>query len=50
MFADVLNNSYMHTIQIKKLNDAFFINRKSKVKSEDLENITVLNNIGVVGH
>jgi hypothetical protein len=47
IFADVLNNSYMHTIYLKKkLKYCILRNTRSKVKFEDLENIekiTVLN-------
>jgi hypothetical protein len=41
--ANVLNNSYMHTIFKKKLKYSFLRYTRSKVKLEDLENITVLN-------
>jgi hypothetical protein len=41
IFADVLNNSYMHTIYLKKIKIPHF--EKLKVKFEDLGYITLLN-------
>jgi hypothetical protein len=44
IFAEALNNSYMHTIYFsKKLKYRILRNTRSKVKFEDLGYITVLN-------
>jgi hypothetical protein len=49
-FADVLNSSCMHTIFFsKKLKYRILRNTRSKVKFEDLENITA-EYIGVICH
>jgi hypothetical protein len=39
LFVDVLNNSYMHTIYLKKIKILHFEKYKVKVKFEDLENV-----------
>jgi hypothetical protein len=51
IFADVLNNSYTHTIffSSRKLNYRILRNTRSEVKFEDLENIAVLQYVGVMG-
>jgi hypothetical protein len=49
IFADVLNNSFMHTTFFFKLNYRISRNTRSKVKFEDLENRTA-EYIGVIGH
>jgi hypothetical protein len=38
-----VSNRYMHTKDLKKFNYNILRNTRSKVKSEDFENITVLN-------
>jgi hypothetical protein len=43
IFADVSNNSYMHTIYLKKIKIPHYEKYKVKVKCEDLGYITVLN-------
>jgi hypothetical protein len=49
IFADVLNNSYTHTIYTKKIKYCILKNTRSKVKFEDLGNVTA-EYIGVTGH
>jgi hypothetical protein len=51
IFANVLNNSYMHRIYFsKKLKYRILRNTTSKIEFEDLEKNNCAEYIGVIGH